>query len=137
MQFLHGGWPEGLAQEEGPQRYGPRASEWVAVDPDLTLAEVLQRPEFAVSLADTLEQCTAMQSVLYLRVGLPLLQGWPIASPKSAVSLRPRPEEVGCAESHTRSHDFCVQVPGIPVFFAVARGSDFMQRFLSEDAFRL
>lgn len=32
MQYLHGGWPEGLPKEEGPRRYGPKRSEWIRVD---------------------------------------------------------------------------------------------------------
>lgn len=31
-QFLHGGWPEGLPHDEGPQRYGTKRAEWVRVD---------------------------------------------------------------------------------------------------------
>ena len=32
MQYLHGGWPEGLPKDDGPQRYGPKRAEWVRVD---------------------------------------------------------------------------------------------------------
>ncbi len=42
-QFLHGGWPESLPEDSGPQRYGPKRSQWVRVPEDLTLAEARPR----------------------------------------------------------------------------------------------
>ena len=69
VEALYGSWPE--VAEEGPQRYGPRAAGWRAVDERWTLRDALARPDHVV--------------------------------------------------------------PGIPVFFVLARGTPFEARFLEGD----
>lgn len=68
LDAMNGTWPEGVAEDEGPRRYGKGAAQWVRAPEGNTLKEILQRPDHVV--------------------------------------------------------------PGIPVFFLVARGTAFKDRFL-------
>jgi tetratricopeptide (TPR) repeat protein len=43
IEAMHGGWPNVV--EEGPERYGPTAAQWVRVDENLTLGELLCRED--------------------------------------------------------------------------------------------
>lgn len=43
IEAMHGGWPSVV--EEGPQRYGPTAAQWVRVDENLTLGELLSKED--------------------------------------------------------------------------------------------
>lgn len=67
---MYGGWPQDL-KDEGPQRYGPKASSWQLADETLLLGEILSKPEYVI--------------------------------------------------------------PGVPVFFVVAKGTDYRERFLSDE----
>ena len=43
IEAMHGGWPRVI--EEGPERYGPTAAQWVRVDEKWTLGDLLSRED--------------------------------------------------------------------------------------------
>ena len=47
VQVLYGGWPEG-AEEEGPQRYGPKAASWHRVEEQHNLGWLLSQPDYVI-----------------------------------------------------------------------------------------
>ncbi|KAK9861558.1 hypothetical protein WJX84_002300 [Apatococcus fuscideae] len=46
-QALYGGWPES-GKQEAPQRYGPKAAQWVAVAQDEPLGAVLSSEDYII-----------------------------------------------------------------------------------------
>ena len=46
-QVLYGGWPD-QAKEDGPERYGPRAAHWTAVDEFASLAAMLSKNDYVI-----------------------------------------------------------------------------------------
>jgi hypothetical protein len=42
-EAMHGGWPNVV--EEGPERYGPTAAQWVKINENLTLGELLRKED--------------------------------------------------------------------------------------------
>ena len=47
LQALHSGWPSGH-DEEGPQKYGSKASKPIRVKETSTLAEILQKEDYII-----------------------------------------------------------------------------------------
>lgn len=47
LQALYGGWPES-GKQEAPQRYGPKAAQWVPVAQDELLGVVLSSEDYII-----------------------------------------------------------------------------------------